>query len=259
MVENDESLLKSILPLTDVMGTGHHAAVSAGVRAGGTVAVVGDGAVGLCGVLAAKRLGAGRIIMLGRHEGRLKLSRQFGATDFVKSRGDGAIQEVQSLTGGVAESVLECVGTEESMKTAIGVARPGGAVGYVGVSAGSAGVDLGRLFRQNIRLVGGVAPVRAYIPELLADVLAGKLDPSPVLDLTMDLPAFPKATLRWIGGRPRRSWCVPKPALALLAFRAGGQFFHCGPLVTPVVSLSNPHAGQPTLLLPESHAARRDF
>jgi threonine dehydrogenase-like Zn-dependent dehydrogenase len=106
-VENDEGLLKAILPLTDVMGTGHHAAVSAGVKAGGTVAVVGDGAVGLCGVLAAKRLGAGRIIMMGRHEGRLKLARQFGATDFVKSRGDDAIQDVQLLTGGGAESVLE--------------------------------------------------------------------------------------------------------------------------------------------------------
>jgi threonine dehydrogenase-like Zn-dependent dehydrogenase len=191
-VENDESLLKAILPLTDVMGTGHHAAVSAGVKPGGTVAVVGDGAVGLCGVLAARRLGAGRIIMLGRQEERLKLARRFGAADFVKSRGDEAVQEVQSLTGGGAESVLECVGTEESMKTAIGIARPGGAVGYVGVPIGSsAGVDLGRLFRQNIRLVGGVAPVRAYIPELLADVLAGKLDPSPVLDMTVDLAGVP--------------------------------------------------------------------
>jgi threonine dehydrogenase-like Zn-dependent dehydrogenase len=191
-VENDESLLKAILPLTDVMGTGHHAAVSAGVTAGATVAVVGDGAVGLCGVLAAKRLGAGRIILLGRNEARLKLARQFGATDFVTTRGEDAVLETQSLTAGGAQSVLECVGTEEAMKTAIGVARPGGAVGYVGVPVGSAaGVDLARLFRQNIRLVGGVAPVRAYIPELLADVLAGRLDPSPVLDLTVDLAGVP--------------------------------------------------------------------
>ena len=191
-VENDEGLLKAILPLTDVMGTGHHAAVSAGVKAGATVAVVGDGAVGLCGVLASRRLGAGRIIMLGRHEGRLRLARQFGATDFVTSRGDAAVQEAQALTGGGAEAVLECVGSEEAMKTAIGIARPGGAVGYVGVPHGSAaGVDLQRLFRQNIRLVGGVAPVRAYIPELLADVLAGKLDPSPVLDRTVDLAGVP--------------------------------------------------------------------
>ena len=201
-VENDEGLLKAILPLTDVMGTGHHAAVSAGVKAGATVAVVGDGAVGLCGVLASMRLGAGRIILLGRHEGRLKLARQFGATDFVTSRGDDAVQEVQSLTGGGAEAVLECVGSEESMKTAIGIARPGGAVGYVGVPHGSAaGVDLQRLFRQNIRLVGGVAPVRAYIAELLADVLAGKLDPSPVLDLTVDLAGVPEGYAAMDGRR----------------------------------------------------------
>ena len=201
-VENDEGLLKAILPLTDVMGTGHHAAVSAGVKAGATVAVVGDGAVGLCGVLASRRLGAGRIVMLGRHEGRLKLARQFGATDFVTSRGDDAVQEVQALTGGGAEAVLECVGSEESMKTAIGIARPGGAVGYVGVPHGSAvGVDLQRLFRQNIRLVGGVAPVRAYIPELLADVLAGKLDPSPVLDLTVDLAGVPEGYAAMDGRR----------------------------------------------------------
>ena len=201
-VEGDEALLKAILPLTDVMGTGHHAAVSAGVKAGATVAIVGDGAVGLCGVLASRRLGAGRTLMLGRHEGRLKLARQFGATDFVTSRGDDAVQEVQALTSGGAEAVLECVGSEESMKTAIGIARPGGAVGYVGVPHGSsAGVDLQRLFRQNIRLVGGVAPVRAYIPELLADVLASKLDPSPVLDLTVDLAGVPEGYAAMDGRR----------------------------------------------------------
>jgi threonine dehydrogenase-like Zn-dependent dehydrogenase len=201
-VENDESLLKAILPLTDVMGTGHHAAVSAGVKPGATVAVVGDGAVGLCGTLAAKRLGAARILVLGRHEGRLKLARHFGATDFVTSRGDEAVQETQSLTGGGAESVLECVGTEQAMKTAIGIARPGGAVGYVGVPIGSsAGVDLERLFRHNIRLIGGVAPVRAYIPELLADVLAGKLDPAPVLDLTVDLDGVPEGYAAMDGRR----------------------------------------------------------
>ena len=139
--------------------------------------------------------------MLGRHGGRLDLARRFGATDFVTSRGDDAVQEVQSLTRGGAEAVLECVGSEESMKTAIGIARPGGAVGYVGVPHGSAGIDLQRLFRQNIRLSGGVAPVRAYIPELLADVLAGKLDPSPVLDLTVDLAGVPEGYAAMDGRR----------------------------------------------------------
>jgi threonine dehydrogenase-like Zn-dependent dehydrogenase len=148
--------------------------------------------------------------MMGRQEDRLKLARQFGATDFVKSRGDQAVEEVQSLTGGGAESVLECVGTEESMKTAIGIARPGGAVGYVGVPVGSStGVDLGRLFRQNIRLVGGVAPVRAYIPELLADVLAGKLDPSPVLDMTVDLAGVPEGYAAMDGRRATKVMVRP--------------------------------------------------
>src|ERR1700712_5386726 len=159
-VEGDEALLKAVLPLTDVMGTGHHAAVSAGVRPGGTVAVVGDGAVGLCGVLAAKRLGAGRIIMLGRHEGRLAIARRFGATDVVSERGEEAIGKVREMTGGGAASVLECVGMKESMDTAIGVARPGGTVGFVGVPNGGGAIDLARLFRQNIALRGGGAPVR---------------------------------------------------------------------------------------------------
>lgn len=189
-VENDEQLLTSILPLTDVMATGHHAAVSAGVRQGSTVAVVGDGAVGLCGVLAAKRLGAARIIMLGRHEKRLEIARRFGATDVVTSRGEEAIDTVQEMTGG-AESVLECVGNEASMATAIGIARPGGAVGYVGVPHGSETINLSRMFMSNITLRGGVAPARAYIPELLKDVVAGKLDPSAVLDLTVELDGVP--------------------------------------------------------------------
>lgn len=192
-VENDDRLLTAILPLTDVMSTGHHAAVSAGVRSGGTVAVIGDGAVGLCGVLAAKRLGAERIIILGRHESRLKIARQFGATDVVSSRGEDAIAAVQEMTQGGAESVLECVGNEASMTTAIGIARPGGAIGYVGVPHGSGhNFNLGRLFFQNITLRGGAAPARAYIPELLADTVAGKLDASPVLDLTVALDGVPQ-------------------------------------------------------------------
>jgi threonine dehydrogenase-like Zn-dependent dehydrogenase len=190
-VENDDALLTAILPLTDVMATGHHAAVSAGVKPGHTTAVVGDGAVGLCGVLAAKRLGAERIIILGRHEPRLALARQFGATDVVTSRGEEAIAAVQEMTQGGAESVLECVGNEASMETAIGIARPGGKIGFVGVPHGSEMINLGRMFMSNIALHGGVAPARAYIPELLSDVVAGKLDPSPVLDHTVSLDGVP--------------------------------------------------------------------
>lgn len=190
-VEGDDAMLTAILPLTDVMATGHHAAVSAGVRQGGTVAVVGDGAVGLCGVLAAKRLGADRIIILGRHEKRLEIARRFGATDVVTSRDGQAIDEVQEMTKGGVESVLECVGSESSMNTAISITRPGGAIGYVGVPHGSETINLGNMFMSNITLRGGVAPARAYIPELLADVVAGKLDPSPVLDLSVDLDGVP--------------------------------------------------------------------
>jgi len=192
-VENDDDLLTAILPLTDVMSTGHHAAVSASVRPGRTVAVVGDGAVGLCGVLAAKRLGAERIIILGRHQSRLNIARHFGATDVVSSRGDEAIAAVREMTQGGADSVLECVGSESAMTTAIGIARPGGASGYVGVPHGSShNFNLGRLFRHNITLRGGVAPARAYIPELLVDTVAGKLDASAVLDLTVDLDGVPQ-------------------------------------------------------------------
>lgn len=192
-VEGDEALLKAILPLTDVMATGHHAAVSAGVQPGSTVAVVGDGAVGLCGVLAAKRLGAERIILLGHHEDRLQLAQKFGATDVVTCRGEAAAAQVKEMTEGGTKSVLECVGAKSAMDTAIAIARPGGTIGYVGVPHGSSEeFDLFGLFMNNVTLKGGVAPARAYIPELLEDTLAGKLDASPVLDLTVDLDGVPK-------------------------------------------------------------------
>ena len=190
-VSGDPALLRAAVPLTDVMATGHHAAVAAGVRRGGTVAVVGDGAVGLCGVLAAKRLGADRIFALGHHADRLELARAFGATDLIAARGDEAIAAVRDATGGGAEAVLECVGAQSSMDLAIGVARPGGRVGYVGVPAQVETIDVRRMFSNNIALHGGVAPARAYLPELLADVAAGTLDPSPVLDLTVDLDGVP--------------------------------------------------------------------
>ncbi|MFJ5934980.1 zinc-dependent alcohol dehydrogenase family protein [Streptomyces sp. NPDC093071] len=190
---SDDRLLTALLALSDVLGTGHHAALGAGVGPGSTVAVVGDGAVGLCGVLAAKRLGAERIIALGRHTARTDIARAFGATDVVAERGEAAEAAVRELTGGQgAHGVIEAVGTEQSMRTAVAIARDGGSIGYVGVPHGSGtGLDLSVMFDRNIALRGGVAPVRAYIPELLPDVLDGTIDPSPVFDLTVGLDGVP--------------------------------------------------------------------
>ncbi|MET7647420.1 zinc-dependent alcohol dehydrogenase family protein [Streptomyces sp. NPDC005426] len=190
---SDDRLLTALLALSDVLGTGHHAAVGAGVRPGSTVAVVGDGAVGLCGVMAAKRLGAERIIALGRHRARTDIARDFGATDIVAERGDAAVAAVRELLGGEgAQAVIEAVGTEQSMRTAVGITRDGGSIGYVGVPHGSGtGLDLGVMFDRNIALRGGVAPVRTYIPELLPDVLSGTIDPSPVFDLAIGLDEVP--------------------------------------------------------------------
>lgn len=183
----DDALVPGLLSLSDVMATGHHAAVNAGVGPGATVVVVGDGAVGLCGVLAAQRLGAERIVVMSRYEDRQAVARTFGATDVVTERGDDAVEVVAGLTDGVgADAVLECVGTEESLASAVRMARPGGRVGYVGVPHGD-GSPLETMFRRNVALAGGVAPARAYLPELLDDVLAGRLDPSPVFDRTLPL------------------------------------------------------------------------
>jgi threonine dehydrogenase-like Zn-dependent dehydrogenase len=190
-VSGDERLLKAMLPLTDVMATGHHAAVTAGVRAGGTVVVIGDGAVGLCGVLAAKRLGAERIFLIGHQEPRLKLGQAFGATDLITARAEQAVQQVLEQTQGGAEAILECVGTLESINMAIHMTRPGKAVSLVGFTHISQIPDLTYRLFQNISITGGVAPARAYLPELLQDVIAGKLDPSPVLDMTVDLDGVP--------------------------------------------------------------------
>jgi threonine dehydrogenase-like Zn-dependent dehydrogenase len=186
-VEGDEALLKAILPVTDVLAAGHHAAVTSGVRPGDTAIVIGDGAVGLCGTLAARRLGAERIIVLGHQAQRLTLARQFGATDVVTSRGEQAVLQVIEMTGGGADAVLECVGTEESITMAVNMTRPGGTVGFVGAPHGSGQIPLGRMFSSNIGLRGGLAPARAYLPELLNDVLEGRLDPSPILDLSVSL------------------------------------------------------------------------
>ncbi|WP_136689878.1 zinc-dependent alcohol dehydrogenase family protein [Halorhabdus amylolytica] len=191
---DDEDTLRSILPLTDVMGTGHHVAVSAGVEAGSTAVVVGDGAVGLCGVLAARRLGAERIVAMGHHEDRLELAEQFGATETIAARGEEALERALEVTHGGANHVMECVGAASAMDTAIGVARPGGTVGYVGVPYGieDGGLDMFGLFEDNIALRGGVAPVRAYADELLADVVGGNLDPSPIFTKVVDLEGVPE-------------------------------------------------------------------
>jgi threonine dehydrogenase-like Zn-dependent dehydrogenase len=179
----DDALVPALLTLSDVMGTGHHAALSAGVGPGQTVVVVGDGAVGLCAVLAARRLGAERVVAMSRHSDRQALARSFGADEVVAERGDDGIAVIEELTRGVgADAVLECVGTRESMAQAIGSTRPGGRVGYVGVPAGGSELPIQELFSSNVSVGGGVAPVRAYIPELLSDVLAGRLNPGPVFD-----------------------------------------------------------------------------
>ena len=181
-----DAVLRSLLALSDVMSTGHHAAVVAGVKKGDTVAVVGDGAVGLCAVLACARLGAERIIALSRHPGRQRVARELGATDIIAARGDEATQAVLDLTGGIgADAALECVGTGQSISTAFAVARPGSTVGIVGVPHGQ--VPFTETFFRNTGWRGGPAPARIYIPELLGDVLDGTINPGLVFDFETDL------------------------------------------------------------------------
>jgi threonine dehydrogenase-like Zn-dependent dehydrogenase len=183
----DADLIPSLLALSDVMGTGWFAAEAANVNRGSTVVVVGDGAVGLLGVLSAKQMGAGRIIAMSRHDARQKLAREFGATDIVTERGDEGVERITQLTNGVgADSVLECVGTQESMMQAIKSARPGGSVGYVGVPHGVT-LDGADLFFRHVRLLGGPAPVRRYLPQLIDLVFAGKITPGKVFDLVLPL------------------------------------------------------------------------
>ncbi len=191
-VAEDDALMPSLLTLSDVMGTGHHAAVSARVRRGGSVAVVGDGAVGICGVLAARRLGAEQIIIMGRHPDRIALAKEFGATDVVSERGDEGIARVRDLTAGFGvQSVLECVGTAQAMDTSMGIVRRGGAVGRVGVPHYEAIPGAQHMFYDNVIVAGGPAPTRAYIPDLLPDVLEGRIDPGRVFDRTVDLDGVP--------------------------------------------------------------------
>jgi hypothetical protein len=184
----DPALIPSLLTLADVMGTGHHAALSAGVTHGSTVAVVGDGAVGLCAVLAAKRLGASRIVAMSRHADRQAIAFEFGATDAVEERGEDGIKKIKEMFDGIGpDCVLECVGTAESMDQAIKSVRPGGMVGYVGVPNGGPELPVRTLFNSNVGVNGGVAPVRNYIQELLPEVLDHRIDPGRVFDLELPL------------------------------------------------------------------------
>jgi threonine dehydrogenase-like Zn-dependent dehydrogenase len=183
----DDGMLPDLLAASDVFGTGWFGAVAADVRPGATVVVVGDGAVGLSAVLAARELGADRIIAMSRHESRQQLAREFGATDVVAERGDDGVAHIKELTGGLgAHSVVEAVGTQESMEQAIHATRPGGAVGFVGVSHGVQ-LDGDLLFRTLVRLHGGPAPVRRFLPDLLRRILSGSVHPGRVFDLTLPL------------------------------------------------------------------------
>jgi threonine dehydrogenase-like Zn-dependent dehydrogenase len=191
-VSEDDALMPSLLTLADVLGTGHHAAMMAKVEPGKIAAVVGDGAVGLCGVIAAKRLGAEQIIILGRHPDRIALAQELGATDVVSERGEEAVDRVKELTGGFgAHSVLECVGLNQSTETAISIARPGGAVGRVGVPQDPMMPGSQTAFYANVSVGGGPAPVRAYIQDLLPDILEGRIEPGKVFDRNVGLDGVP--------------------------------------------------------------------
>ncbi|SFF60196.1 zinc-dependent alcohol dehydrogenase family protein [Streptomyces mirabilis] len=191
-VGEDSALLPSLLTLSDVFCTGHHCAVTAGVTARTTVAVVGDGAVGLSAVLSAKRLGAERIILMGRHKDRTDLGRDFGATDIVAERGEEGVARVRELTGGDGtHTVLECVGTLPALEMALGVVRAGGTISRVGAPQYDQAPLGFQVFMNNITLTGGVAPARAYIEELLPDVLEGKIEPGRVFDRTVSVDEVP--------------------------------------------------------------------
>ncbi|MEJ3747413.1 alcohol dehydrogenase catalytic domain-containing protein [Actinomycetes bacterium KLBMP 9797] len=185
-VDPDTALLRRLLPLTDVMATGVHAITLAGVRPGGTVVVIGDGAVGLCAVLAARRVQAERILFVGRHRDRCLLAGRLGATNMLNADAPETVEDVRELTDGGAASVAECAGTQSALDLAVAVARPGGTIGSVGVPNGVHSVDLYRFFRHNITLRAGVTPARQYLESMIDDVLTGTLDPSPVL--TCDMP-----------------------------------------------------------------------
>lgn len=182
-----DDLLPGLLTTSDVLGTGWFAADAAKVQPGSTVVVVGDGAVGLLGVLSARQMGAARIFAMSRHEDRQNLARDFGATDIIAERGDDGVARILDLTDGIgADSVLECVGTQEAMMQAVHVARPGGHVGYVGLPHGVQ-LDAVAMFFSHVHLHGGPAPVRRYLADLIHLVLERKIDPGRVFDLELPL------------------------------------------------------------------------
>ncbi|MGR3871346.1 zinc-binding dehydrogenase [Streptomyces graminifolii] len=191
-VAADSALIPSLLALSDVLTTGHHGAVTAGVGRGDTVLVVGDGAVGLCSVIAARRLGAERIVLAGRHAVRTDLGRDFGATDVVAERGDEGIARIRELTGGV-DKVIEAVGTRQALDTALGAVLDGGTISRLGVPQYEEGPLGPAEFMRNLTLTGGASPARAYIPELLPDVLDGSINPGRVFDETFPLDRTPDA------------------------------------------------------------------
>jgi len=191
--DEDDALIPSLLTLSDVMGTGHHAAVVARVQHGKRVAVIGDGAVGLCGVIAARRMGAEQIIVVGHHADRIALAQDFGGTDIVRERGEAAIEQVRALTGGTGvHSVLECVGSEDAIRTAVLITRAGGAIGRVGVPHYESTPASKQAFYANISVGGGPAPVRAYIEALMPDIMDGRIQPGRVFDRTIGLETVPE-------------------------------------------------------------------
>ena len=184
----DDHMMRALLPLSDVLSTGHHVAVCAEVKQGSTVAVIGDGAVGLCAVAASKRLGASRIFLVSTHEDRAALGRQFGATDVVATRRDEAIRQIKVATSDLGvDCALECVGTAEAWDTVFGAVRIGGNIGFVGLPHGVPDIPISKLFSTDIGVKGSGAPAAHYIPELMPDVLSGKLDVSAVFTETIPL------------------------------------------------------------------------
>jgi len=191
-VANDKNKRTSALAITDVMSTGHHGCVRAGVHPGTTVAVIGDGAVGLCAVISAKRSKAERIIAIGHHADRLDLARRFGATDVIDSSDPEAAQKINDMTNGGVRSVVEAVGSQATLDLGVAIARPGGTVSYVGLPFGVEKFDARRLFSSNITIAGALAPVTAYLDELMADVANGTIDPSPVFTMRLPLERSPE-------------------------------------------------------------------